>query len=141
MSVMLRSLPAVTKASVRSCATCGGVPTMGAIPTLDELLKRLVALLRKPPLGPPEPPPQAVREASARVASAIDAIRLSRLRTCRESAPNKTLPLLAAQHRSRQNCRDGTPNPLPDNSLPASAHSRPVEAWSGAGSNATHGGC
>src|SRR4029077_17609837 len=37
------------------------------------------------------------------------------------------------QHRSRQSCRDGTPNPLVNNSLPASARWRPVIAWARGG--------
>ena len=44
-------------------------------------------------------------------ASAMPAISLQRPRTCRESASNKLLPLLAAQHRSRDVFREWTPNP------------------------------
>src|SRR3989337_2318333 len=100
---------------------------IGATATLVEPPNQPVAPLRKPPplLGFPAPPPP-VSEASANAASATDTARPTQPRTCRVSAPNKTLPLLAAQHRSRQNCRDGTPNLLPNNSLPASARWRPV---------------
>ena len=64
-----------------------------------------------PLLGLPGPPPQPATPATAIKASADVRMRLSQPRTCRVSAPNKILPLLAAQHRSRQTCRDGTPNP------------------------------
>src|SRR3990170_3498604 len=111
---------------------------MGATAIFFEPPNRLVAPLKSPPpLGPPGPPPQPDKQASAKAASATDAIRLRQPRTCRVSAPNKTLPLLAAQHRSRQTCRDGTPNPLPRNSFPAPARWRPV-AWAGFGPNPAH---
>ena len=99
---------------------------MGATATLVERLSRLVALLQKLlPLGLPGPPPQAPRHMSRSTAKAVVAIRLKQPPMCRESAPNKTLPLLAAQHRSRQICRKGTLNPFPRNRLPASVRSRP----------------
>src|SRR5512132_1032888 len=133
MSVRLLSLPAATRASVRSVATCGGVPMIGATATLVERLSRLVALLQKlePLLGLPGPPPQALRQAARSMARTSDALRLKQPTMCHESAPNKTLPLLAAQHRSRQICRDGTLNPFPHNRLPAPARSRPVLACIG----------
>src|SRR5512139_815903 len=109
---------------------------MGASATLVELENRLVALEKK--LLVLGPPPQPERHASAK-AKTIDAMCLKRPRECVESAPNKTLPLLAAQHRSRQIRRGGTPNPLVNNSLPASACSRPVFAWPGVGPFATYG--
>src|SRR5262245_42984823 len=103
MSVRLRSLPATTRASVRSVATWGGVPMIGATATLVERLSRLVALLQKLEpllLGLPGPPPQAARQATTSTASALVTMRLKQPTMCRESAPNKILPLLAAQHRS-----------------------------------------
>src|SRR5215469_8986412 len=81
---------------------------IGATATLVERLSRPVALLQKLlPLGLPGPPPQALRQVSTSTARAVDAKRLNHPRMCRESAPNKTLPLLAAQHRSRPICRKG----------------------------------
>lgn len=107
---------------------------IGATATLVERLSRLVALLQKLEptlLGFPAPPPQALRQAARSMARTSDALRLKQPAMCRESAPNKTLPLLAAQHRSRQICRDGTLNPFTHNRLPARARSRPVLACIG----------
>jgi hypothetical protein len=60
-----------------------------------ELEKMLV--LKRLPLGPEEPPPQAQREPAAMMAKALAAISRSRQRQRHESAPNKILPLLAAK--------------------------------------------
>ena len=61
-----RSLPAATSASLNSWATCGVVPMIGAMAIFFEPPNRLVAPLKMPELlGPPGPPPQPARQASA----------------------------------------------------------------------------